>query len=320
MANYLMFDSIKQDFTGDASVGRDKMKVTFGKFMVPKGSSGYAYSASTHFSYDGKAYSQLIIQDVVTTGVMTRNGATVLVSKSRYPELFNFAKIKDEKTVENYNNALADPQNAELMTIEKNGERVVKPNILAKKYGAHCMFATQDGQDLDDPPFLIKFRAQSVLKYIYSCSCDLVNADGTLEPMKPKRQMPVNSLADIKKDMKGHFNWYYANVNVDKMLASGEFVSDLPKLEDIPDFIPAFSTIVFGRFSLDSNCTISKNNATYNCDFIPDYLQIRPKRDVTSLVNEMRNFNTNISRTGNGNGNVTEPGSVVENDTNNNNL
>ena len=303
MSDTLIFEHIKQDFTGDCAAGRANMMITVEKFCAPAqnksgGSSGYLLQADTNFFYKGVPYTSIIIENVTITGIMKTNGATPLVSRSKFVELYNFALIKDEKFQEAYNNALQAPINEDIVTIiDKTGARVIKPTILQKKYAANCMTAVQD-IPLDDPAFIIKVRVQPTLKYIYSCTFDIMNSDGTIEAMKPKRVMPSNALSDIKKTMKSQFDMYFAGKDVDRMMSSGEFVHDLPKQEDILDYIPAYSKIIIGKFELNSKCNIGKQNAFYNCDFIPSYLQIKPnpKYDIVATVNQMRNFKSTISK------------------------
>lgn len=302
MSDTLIFEHIKQDFTGDCAVGREKMRIIIGKFSAPanKGGNpaGYMAQADTEFFYDGKSYISLIVENITITGIMKVNGATPLVAKNKAPELYNFAYIKDEKVKEAYEAALLSPQNADLMTInDKNGARVIKPGILVKKYAPNCMSIAQD-VELENPSFLIKFRINPAIRYIYSCAIDIVKSDGTIEILTPKRPMPFNTLSEIKKSMKSQLEMYFAGKDLDKMFSSGEFVHDLPKQDDIIDFIPAYSKISVGKFELNAKCNIIKQTPYYTCDFLPSYLQIKPnpKYDIAATVNQMRNYKNTVSK------------------------
>lgn len=305
MSDILVFESIKSDFADDAAAGRANMRITFDKFTTPAGNKnggagGYLYQTDTNFFYKGVQYTSLIVENFTITGIMKVNGATPLVSRSKIPEFFNFVLIKDEKCKEAFKNALTDPANKGILTIEnkEDGTYSVKPNILKKEYSGNVMLANKEGVLLDDPPMLLKLRVQPTLKYIYSCTIDLVKSDGTIESLKPRRSMPQNSLADIKKTMKSQVEYYFGGQDLEKMFAEKKFVHDLPMQVDIEEFIPAYSKVIMAEFELNCKCNISKQTAWINCDFLPSYLQIKPnpKYDIGAKVNRMRNHKSNISQ------------------------
>jgi hypothetical protein len=301
MSDVLNFESIKSHFTGDCLEGYAKMRIVIDKFTEPPknrngGQSGYLLQADTLFYYEDKPYTALVIENLTITGIMKVNGAAPLICKSKNIEFYNFASIKDAKFSEAYNNALLAGQNMELVTIEKNGERVIKPTILQKKFAANCMTVCND-VEIEDPSFIIKIRVQPTLKYIYSCIMDMVNSDGNVSLLKPKRIMPINHIQDIKKNMKAQFDMYFEGQDIEKLISSGEPIHDLPKQDDIIDQIPAYSKILLGRFDLNNKCNINKQNAFYNCDFLPSYLRIKPnpKYDGVANLKEMRNYKNTIS-------------------------
>lgn len=299
MSEVLVFETIKADFAGNAEVGRANMRVTFDKFSTPA-TGGYAYQTDTNFYYKGVQYSSLIVENITITGIMKVNGATPMISRSKIPELFNFIMVKDEKCKEGFANALKDPINKGILTIEnkEDGTHMIKPVLLKKEYSANIMWTNKDGIQFEDPPVILKIRVQPTLKYIYSCAIDLYQSNGTCKPLIPRRAMPQNNLADIKKSMKSQFTYYFEGKDVDSMFANKEFVHDLPMQSDIEEFIPAYSKIVMAEFDLSCKCNISKQTPWINCDFLPSYLQVKPnpKYDIGSKVERMRNFKSNVSQ------------------------
>lgn len=318
MSEFLIFEHIKSDFAGDAEVGRANMKITFDKFNAPS-TGGYAYQTDTNFYYKGVQYTSLIVENVTITGIMKVNGATPMIKRSNVPELFNFIMIKDEKSKEGFANALKDPVNKGILTIEnkEDGTSTVKPVLLKKEYSANIMWNNKDGIPFEDPPVLLKIRVQPTLKYIYSCAIDICRPNGICEPLIPKRPMPQNSLSDIKKSMKSQFDFYFGKKDVDAMFANKEFVHDLPMSIDIIDNITAYSKIIRAEFELNCKCNVSKQTPWINCDFLPAYLLIKPnpKYDIESKVSRMRNFVSTISQD-----DLNKFDDIPEDDGNNNNL